>query len=402
MIMKLKGHTNNYKIYGVGRSYNDEIGQTVFRTGGRIELLCSKQKALVILRTNILKACDDYEHCIRLVVKNDRFWFDDSPAELVCTQVLFDANDLKVSIKSLRTQDTWQTQAPASICIVEEMSENTCSVSWLFRHDVIDGWRALKYLFTLSYEASTFKTSIKKPVHKTHFTSFFNITRAIMNAGRILHTPKLPSQPRKLYVHLSCPITRLKSVGGMNNIERLTDVIKAIMVDATFKSDKTLKSINVAHAVLYNPVSSHGNHCCLKVCNIQPKKNSIRQSGYLFQRNSQIVTDSIIMNLSKAYSRGKILKCIKHAFERHEEKLNILVSSLPGCETTEPVTKDVQVCREKITWTPNVVYCIGTCAQMHMDIYWQVDATFEEYTFFKCLKEHLPPTRFHTELPKMY
>jgi hypothetical protein len=413
------------EIYGVGRNFNRGLGSEAYRTGGEMKMLCDVATVMDILRKNIVEACQDPEHSCRLFVQGSKFWFTKMPAEELCAQILMVA-DSPETARSIRTRDVWEDAAPCAICVCEAR-ENAADgtpqsvVQWLFRHDVIDGWRSLRYLFTLAYAEKTMtfdrlkhRFQLKKDqAKKTNplvragkatgkaLAAVALTPLALARVARIAHVNEY-GERRKFYAHVVCDLETLKRIGRDEKLGPLTSVLSACFLRAYFAADPTAPRANVANAVLFNPDSPHGNHMCMKICSIARKGSTPQKTAKALARPSQAVADAWVVGVSRAYALCQLPRRMTKWIEERQKQLDFLISSLPGCDQSTPGVSDLHVCREFTTWAPNITYCLGINGSLYMDFYWEVRPCFDDACFLKVLSEAMRPTRVHTQLPSMF
>ena len=413
------------EIYGVGRNFNRGLGIEAYRTGGEMKMLCDVPTVMKILRKNIVEACQDPEHSCRLFVQGSKFWFTKMPAEDLCAQILMEA-DSPETARNIRIRNVWEDSTPCAICVCEareDAADGTPQsvVQWLFRHDVIDGWRSLRYLFTLAYAEKTMTFDRLKhrfQLKKMKAKKVNPLVRAGKAAGkalavaaltplalarvaRIAQSPKY-GERRKFYAHVVCDLQKLKQIGEEEKLGPLTSVLSAYFLRAYFAADPTASRANVANAVLFNPDLPHGNHMCMKICSIARKGSTPQKTAKALARPSQAVADAWVVGVSRAYALGHLPARMNKWIEERQKNLDFLVSSLPGTDCSTPAVSDLHVCREFTTWAPNITYCLGINGSLYMDFYWEVRPCFDEVCFLKVLSEAMCATRVHTSLPAMY
>ena len=421
----IDGGLERKEIYGVGRNFYRELGVGAFRTGGEMKMRADVPTLMRILRKNIVEACQDPEHCVRLFVQGSKFWFTDVSGDELCDQILRVA-DSSTTARELRTQDHPDDMAPVAICVCEPREDAADGspqtvVQWLFRHDVIDGWRSLRYLFTLAYEekvmtydklrhrfelkkAKAKKANMLVKVGRAAGKALAVTALSPMALVRLANISRAPSsgERKKFYAHVVCDLEHLKAMGREQKLGGLGNVLSASILEAYWVADPTVKRANVANAVLFNPDSPHGNHMGLKICSVPRSGSTMRKTAKALGQPSQGVADALVVGVSRAYALGHLPKRVNSWLEERQKGLDFLVSSLPGCDTSTPAVSDLHVCREFTNWAPNIVYCLGVCGNLCMDFYWEVRPSFDEAAFLKELTTTLGAKRFHTELPAMY
>ena len=348
------------------------------------------------------------------------------PAEDLCAQILTVA-DSPETARRLRTRDAWEDAAPCAICVCEAREDAADGspqsvVQWLFRHDVIDGWRALRYLFSLAYaeKVMTFdRLKHRFTLKKAQARKANPIVRAGKATGRVLAAAALTplalgrlariahvskyGERRKFYAHVVCDLEKLKQIGVDGGLGPLTSTLSACILRAYFAADPTAPRANVANAVLFNPDSPHGNHMCMKICSIGRKGNTMQKTAKALARPSQTVADAWVVGVSRAYALGHLPARVNKWIEERQKQLDFLISSLPGADSSTPGVSDLHVCREFTTWAPSIVYCLGINGWLYLDFYWEVRPSFDEACFRmnERRKEQKMPRGLQVKLPHL-
>lgn len=360
--------------------------------------------------------------------------------------------------QKLRKGDAPEDAVPCCMCICQPKGVQLCSVSWLFRHDVVDGWRSLRYLFLLAFEDKQVTFERLRSDHERHGKlgkrgkrgkrgkldsngSNGSPSNLLLKAGmeahraacmatravgcaiatatltaalsplalyRIVHISSASRSPPKckskqFYAHVVCDIHTLKQIGKREGTRTLTSTLSSCMLRAYFAADRTPTRANVANAVLFNPDSPHGNHMCMKVCSISRKRGTdASKTDRSLSSASQKLADKWVVCVSRAYALGKLPKAVGRGIDRAQKQVDFLISSLPGTDSSEPGVEDLHVCREFSSWTPSITYCIGINGTLYMDFYWEVRESFDDACFLTSFCDAVCARRSHTDLPSMY
>jgi len=413
------------EIYGVGRNFNKELGTGAFRTGGEMKMLCDLPTMVEITRRNILTYAKGPEHSIRLFVQGSKFWFSDCTPEELLDQILIECSGPDTA-RDIRRRDAIDDLVPVCLCMCEAREpledgtpQSVCQ--WLFRHDVIDGWRSLRYVFTCGFdthllvhkklkaryeakqqEAARSSTLVKMAKMGSRAAAALVLTPAAFLELKRISSVSQYGERRKFYAHVVVELETLKAIGKENRLGSLSNVLTCVILEAYFAADPSKQRANVGNAVLFNPDSPHGNHMCMKVCSVPRKGCSLKATAAQLRRKRQQLTDAWTVMVSRAYALGHLPKRVNGWIETRQKNLDFLVSSLPGTERSTPPCTDLHVCREFTNWHPNIVYCLGLNGMVYMDFYWEVQPSFDEAGFLKTLIERIGPVRHHTQLPAMY
>ena len=214
---------NSNPIYGIGRNYNRELGKGAYRTGCAIRLSTSLDNLLLTLKNNFLEAAEDPKSTVRLMVQGNKFWFSDAGAELVFERCVC-VGDGKLA-QEQRLHTVYDEAVPVALCVCEAVSENESIATWLFRHDVIDGWRCLRYLTALCFENTVLtmeklKSRFENRKKPSLCTSIVNAAAPIAltpaAVGRIAELATMPTSiegRKRFYCHMICSLAELKTIG---------------------------------------------------------------------------------------------------------------------------------------------------------------------------------------------
>lgn len=404
------------KVYGVGIKYNENIGKDIFRTAGVMQMQCNLQTLIKNVRENIIsRTKDNKNHTLRYMVKDDRFWASDCHHDDICNLVLRieskHTTDENLAHK-LRKNDSRTSLSPVCLCICEAIDDKHSRVSWVFRHDVIDGWRAMRHLFTCAfsnYELTFDRLQQKKQSH--NLLCSVKLKQIVMLLSSPLLLPKLYSISKtqkyekccQFYLHTVCDLENIKAMGKSIGLNSLSECLTFVFSEAFFAGNKTTTKINVGNAILFDSDAYVGNHMCTKICRVTTKHvESPKRLANMMNSISQKQLDSAIAFLSKKFTQGKCTPKLEKWIEKQQDALDILISSIPCTDTSEPNVEDLTVCREYTKWYPCIVYCLGINGKLYMDAYWQVSESFNESDFIKTLTDRIKPLMCHTSLPEIY
>ena len=400
------------KIYGVGIKYNENIGKDIFRTAGVMEMQCDLQTLIKNIRKNIIhRTKDDKNHTLRYMVKDDKFWASDWHEDDICNIVLHVASkDTKNEnlAHHLRKNDSRSDTLPVCLCICENIDDERSRVSWVFRHDVIDGWRAMRYLFTCAFsEYDLTYTRLQK--NKRPQNSICKTFGLFLSSPLLLyklHSLSKTSQFEKscqFYLHVVCDLKDTKEIGKSLYLNSISECLTFVFSEAFFAGYKNILKINVGNAVLFNSDAYVGNHMSTKLCKVTTQHvENPKKLASMMNSSSQKQLDFAVGLLTKKFAQGKCPSKLQKWIEKQHDSLDILISSIPCTDTSQPNVQDLMVCRECAEWYPNIVYCLGINGKLYMDVYWQVSEDFDEVNFLKVLTNRIKPLRHHTNLPKIY
>ena len=147
------------------RSRHAQLGDKAFRTACSITVGANLETTLATLKRKLLLALENPQSTIRLVTQGDRYWYSDAPAAEIIEQIVMVDEAGSGLSHAQRLRDGYgECAVPASVVVCEPIARDnhgdnldgtdTCLCTWLFRHDVLDGWRVLRYLTSLLFEAT--------------------------------------------------------------------------------------------------------------------------------------------------------------------------------------------------------------------------------------------------------
>jgi len=408
-------------IYGIGRNYNRELGVGAFRTGAAVRLNVPLERSVEIIKNNIRKMSVDPEACCRLMAQHDQFWFSDADAETLC-EMLVSVGGTDPTARSERLRSDFNEVEPVGICVCEAVTgpngEEEALATWLFRHDVIDGWRALRYLCRMVLETSDLTLDRLAARHESGKKKAGAATKCCMRIarsmamlaltppalGRLINigTVKNDGEKRKFYAHVVCTLPRLKEVGQERRTGSLTTTLTACILEAYLAADPKAARCNIASNVLFNADSPHGNHMCIKICTVARKGSSLRKTAKTLNAASQKVCDSWVAGFSRLYALGKLPDRFSGFIDRQQKGLDFLVSSLPAFDACTPDVVDLTVSREFTAWQPSIVYALGIQENLYLDFYWEVRPSFSDEAFLSTFSDLVEAVSIRTEMPPAY
>ena len=122
---------------------------------------------------------------------------------------------------------------------------------------------------------------------------------------------------------------------------------------AYFAADPTpVSRANVAQAVLFDADCSHGNHAGMKICSILQARQHHAEDGEGAHAVAGAGGPWTVMT-TRAYALGHLPAAANRWIEVRNKKLDVLISNLPGSESSTPDCADLHVVREYVTWAPN-------------------------------------------------
>eukprot|EP00966_Prymnesium_polylepis_P197664 4580557-Prymnesium_polylepis.1 len=314
-------------IYGIGRNYNRELGVGAFRTGAAIRLNTTREALLATVKRNIEEAAKDPQATVRLMVQGNQFWFSEAVASEIFARTVMEGNADDAKAERLRSE--YNATTPASVCVIEEFGESDCLATWLFRHDVIDGWRCLRYLTPLTLETTDLTMSrlmsrAAKPPQKTGgleralalclagsnkvVQAAAPIALAPAAVGRIaqLAMPPPPcDEKHKFYAHIVCDLPALKRMGREKGLGSLNTTLTACVTEAFFAADPEASSALVGANMLFDADATDGNHMCLKA--VRHRRGATMQAmAQKEAAQSQKLADAWVGAVSRKYALGQL------------------------------------------------------------------------------------------------
>lgn len=422
MLQEIRKVENVTHIKGVGLCFNKSIGTTCFRTGCSVLLCCHIDEVIHNLRKNIIKYGHDSTSTLRLKVKNSAFWFSDQDTETLFDDIIVVSKEENVA-KKLRHCDIYAKTSFAQICVLEEEGSYTIA-TWLFRHDVIDGWRCLRYLTSLLFsrcdltlerlrlkhdKKPKFVQTVVKNVSTIALTGIF-IPRICCNLASLSSNTTVPCN--KMYFHAITSVDILKRLSKEKHLGSLSNTLTSLITAAYFEADRLAHRVTIASNVLFDANSTVGNHVCIKAAVIKlPKRKEYSQdrldmilhkTSDVLASRSQCLTDMFTSVASRAYVMGKTPNILNTKLEKWQKKIDILVSNLPAFDHTEPKVQNVHISRDYEDWKPNIVYVIGIEGFIYLDFYWTVSSSFDTKVFKDTFTSLTHAENVNDNLPKCY
>lgn len=403
-------------------------------------MAASVDETLATLRKNIIIAAADPQATLRLMVQGAEFWFTTVSAERLFELTVIERGD---DAYARRRSDSQHEVVPAAVCVVEPLptadgSPPTGSMAtWLFRHDVLDGWRCLRYLTTLSLAHTDLTMNRLKARHEAKLaarprgcqrllTSAVGavtkvaVTSALAPAAlaRVAKIARAPSSPspdvRKFYLHATVSVSGLKALGKARRLGSLSATLTSAVTAAFFAADLERRRATVASNVLFDPDASAGNHVCLKVANVDVGEATqgissderaarvLASTARTLRAPSQRLTDLWIAMASRKYVLGHLPARWNPAIEARQQSLDLLISNLPAFDKSTPIVQDLQVSRDYDNWAPSIVYAISVDDSIFLDFYCGVPRSFDGDVFIKTFTDITDATNVHTKLPTCY
>jgi hypothetical protein len=406
------------------------------RAGCGIRLTNTPQRTAEILRANIIAtATEDPECSVRLMVQGSQYWYSTEPGEKVADAVCYLADidrEGGVIAYDRRRSDQPTAALYAGVCVLEPYPGDPTNTlaTWLFRHDVLDGWRCLRYLVALLFEEAplTVDRLRKRYKEKTARQSCTSkalgrlktigaatvlTPPALARVFRLYRAPKLRVEREKFYLHAIVSVKELKALGKAQRLGSLSNTFSSAIAAAYFAAYPAAKQATLASNVLFDPDRPDGNHVCLKIATLkapstkltteQRTKKGLRSAAATMRAPSQQLADAWVAMASRAYVLGKTPQRFNSGLERRQRSLDILISNLPAYEVANPRVPDLQVVRDYDNWAPNIVYAIGVDDDIYVDWYWSVPAEFDRDVFIRTIKEiGMGARNVHTNLPRSY
>ena len=425
-------------IKGVGLCFNRAVGTDCLRTGCSIHLDMPVQQAIGVLRKNILEEATRNPQCsIRLMVQGSQFWYSTADAEAIYDQSVIVADSATVA-HARRRSDAHGDALPAQVCVVEPLAGSDGKVTvatWLFRHDVLDGWRCLRYLTSLLFAETELTVDRLRARHAAKSGSGRGgVTKLCVKAAKsaatlvvaaaltpaalyrlasVCRSPSSKPALSKFYLHATVSVKALKALGKAKRLGSLSNTLTAAITAAYFAADPTARQAKVASNLLFDADAPEGNHVCLKVATVHapPKEGAVekraatalRGAARTLRASSQKLVDSWIAMASRAYVLGRTPERWNPVIEARQQALDILVSNLPAFDVATPTVLDLQVSRDYDNWAPSIVYAIGVEDNIFLDFYWGIAPTFDKQAFIDAFTQMgVGATNVHEKLPECY
>ena len=436
-------------VKGVGRCFSRGIPTgECFRTGCIIHLAAPMHMVHETLRRNLVHDAASHAECtVRLMVQGSQYWYRTDGAEAVFEDTVFLAASPLEARARRRSDRECTTAVPAQVCILEEEVADdegtqriTTLVTWLFRHDVLDGWRCLRYLGPLVFEQSVNTADrlrerylLQAKQRKRGYGSFvFNtLATTILAPAATLRLwsirgsrrPSPPNHPfltvttAQCYLHASVSVETIKNLAQSQGLGSVSQALTCVLVAAFFHADPERRSTTVATNQLFDMEAAVGNHVCVKVARVNVKrdvvddtntntdttKDLMRTTARTLRAPAQQLADVCVSHVSRAYTLGHFSASVDRFIEARHRSLDLLVSNLPAFDSTVPAVRDVQVARDFVSWTPSIVYAIGVGDRIFLNAYFAPQGpAFDVYRFAKALVGVAEAKDVHMRLPHCY
>jgi len=432
-------------ITGIGRNFNRELGHKAFRTACAVSLDTPLDVAIDTLRRNVSRALSHPQSTIRLMVQGDRYWYSEATVAEVMADVLLIDRQGHGLARSIRFGDGCGDSAmPAAICVCEPYkghvrraadvrsnaasgtsSDEASTMTWLFRHDVVDGWRVLRFLCSLFFEECPLTFERLRLRHEDkkrrqqrgfvgHFLrgagSVFGIAllapAALMRLGMLGIASSSISVRRQFYMHAVVSLARLKELSHVHRTGGTSSTLTACIAAAFFAADPTRQRAVVGSNILFDPDAPQGNHVCVKMASLsRPRigeRSVLTGAARTLNAPSQGVADLVIGNVTRAFVKGQLPRGVTRAIDRRHDAMDFLVSNLPAFDSSSPTVFDLQTLREFTEWAPSIVYVIGVEDDLFCDFYWAVRPSFSTQAFMRTFASVSGAKDVHTHLADSY
>lgn len=408
-----------HDIRGVGRCFARGVptGECL-RTGCVVHMEASVEAVHATLRRNFVKQVAMHPKCTaRLMVQGMQYWYRQDAAEDVFEDTVFVASS-PMDAHARRRSDAGEPPkaVPAQVCILEGEPDGTTLATWLFRHEVVDGWRCLYNLTPLLFEESVLTAERlrlkhcpkRRDVVGTIAMSAF-VPLAMMRLCGLYARPRsLDTVTAQCYLHTSVSLDALKDLMHTKDLGSMSQALTCALATAYLHADPTRTYATVATNQLFDMDAPAGNHVCLKVARIYKARGGSIQDTLLaaartLQAPGQKLADTCVTYASRAYVLGHTSKRYEEMIEARQRSLDLLVSNLPAFDSTSPKVRGVQVARDFVTWSPSIVYAIGVEQNIYLDAYFAAQGIqFDRRRFTSALASIVPLQSLHMHLPRCY
>ena len=439
---EIQGVANDtFKIQGVGRCFSRGIPTgECFRTGCIIHLAAPIRTVHETLRRNLVHDAASHAQCtVRLMVQGTRYWYRTDAAEAVFEDtVCIAASPLEARARR-RSDRECTTAVPAQVCLLEEevvddegTQRMTTLVTWLFRHDVLDGWRCLRYLGPLVFEQSVHTADrlrerflLQEKQRKRGYGSLAlnALATALLAPAATLRLwslrerssppnhppPRLTVTTAQCYLHASVSVETLKNLAQSQNLGTMSQALTCVLVAALFEADPDRQSATVATNQLFDMDATVGNHVCVKAARVPrdtgdtTPEGRMRTTARTLRAPAQQLADVCVTHVSRAYTLGRFPALVDRFVEARHRSLDLLVSNLPAFDSTVPAVRDVQVARDFASWTPSIVYAVGVGERIFLNAYFAPQGpAFDVHRFARALVDVAGAKDVHMRLPRCY
>lgn len=391
-----------YPIKDLGLVFNDSLGDNTHRVSVSVVFDNTVKDSLAILRRNFDQYVTNPRHCLRMRVVGAKYWYTDVSVSSLFDELVHVGN--AQDGKALRRGDRRDREAPLAYCFLEDTGSGTRN-TWMFRHDLIDGFRVCQQILPISFEkcnmvtkklADRYHASVKK---QSNTRKAINVLATVPSVlcrlpGSIYTFVKIccaknknfpPNvQRRPMYLHLECPLTSLRQSAKEQGVPSLNNFINAALVIAFFaaqqKSQRTMFAINCISEF----TAKTGNGTCIKVCDIPRQNGSIAATAETIQSQTNSLYNTIIYLFTRFYAQNysKFPKWFRNWFGQRHDQFDFLVSNIPAFDVgAVPTIKGYETVRESLDWAPNIGYIVGNEDKLYFDFYFNVPDSFNREAF---------------------
>jgi len=428
------------QITGIGRNFNRELGQKAFRTACTISLETPLDLAIATIKRKMADALTDPTSTVRLMVQGDEYWYSQASAEEIIATVVNVDRDGQGLARSVRFCDgAGDSAIPAAICVCEPFKGSmrdaagdvarteASTVTWLFRHDVIDGWRVLRFLCSLLFDECPLTFERLRQRHQAdklerqrqsvagkllrRATGVYRSTLFAPVALARLASLGWPSETagdrQKFYMHAVVSLTSLKELSRVHGTGGASTTLTACIATAFFAADQTRERAVVGQNILFDPDAPQGNHVCVKMALLTRPRNGdsasmLTSAARTINSSSQGLADLVTGTVTRQYVKGQLTQGLTRAIEKRHEAMDFLVSNLPAFDSSDPRVLDLQTLREFTDWKPCIVYIIGVGDDLFCDFYWEVLPAFSTEAFMAAFTSTTGAKDVHTRLAGAY
>ena len=240
-----------HKVHGVGVRYNRRLDDDIFRTGGVMEVGCDLPTLVSNLRRNLSSRAT-----LRYVVSGDEVWRSDLTADQLCDAVVHTRATL--SAREMRRGDARHTPMPVCLCLCEDVGGGRSRASWMFRHDVIDGWRAMRFVFTCAFSECDLVLDrlprARRPAVAQRAAAGGARAPVCQRLRGILSASSRAPRTQRLYAHIVCDLAALKRRGKDVGLRSVREVLTHAFAEAYFCAmPERRRAVRAYNAVVYDP-----------------------------------------------------------------------------------------------------------------------------------------------------
>ena len=387
-------------------------------------------KTVQTIRANLKTALEDPAATTRLWTQGDQYWFSDaSPEEIIEAIVLVDENGSGLAREQRFRDGRGNLAVPAAVCVVEpsaEEDDEACNATWLFRHDVVDGWRCLRYMCSLCLEdtvltlnrlrerhekkvqrarASAPPVKVMRGSAKAAAVTVLSPLAASRLASIAIGSCRALGERRHFYMHATISLAGLKKLSAAHKLGSVSTTLTACIAAAFFAADATRKRAVVGSNVLFDPDAPDGNHVCVKAATLRRRstdEGTLKSAARAMNSRSQALADLVSASVTRKYVRGELGASADKAINKRHAAMDFLVSNLPAFDASRPSVLGLQTSRDFCDWNPSIVYAIGVEDALFCDFYFGVRPSFSEDDFMRTFTTLTSATGVHNNLPKCY